>query len=114
MLAQNQQMIATLLTKKDKDIFLKLPKCNIKCHGNNGEGSRDDLIRTAWELRQWCKLEGVKHDKMFNVWMSDMLKEPSKLKIYAQAAHIKALKVLVEHYVQNILYNQKYFKTWVI
>ena len=96
MLAQSQQMIAALLNKKDKDSFTKLPKCDIKYHGDKKDGTRDDLIRIAWEVRQWCKNKGVKYDKMFNVWMSDVLKEPAKSVIYAQAAQIKDFESLIQ------------------
>ena len=96
MLAQSQQMIATLLNKKDKDSFTKLPKCDIKYYGDKKDGSRDDLIRIAWEVRQWCKNKGVSYDKMFNVWMSDVLKEPAKSVIYAQAANIKDFESLIQ------------------
>ena len=96
MIARSQQMIASLLNKKDKSSFHKLPKCDIKYYGDRKDGKRDDLMRIAWEVRQWCKNKGVKYDLMYNIWMSDVLQEPAKTVIYAQASLIKDFDTLIQ------------------
>ena len=49
----------------------------------------------AWEVRQWCKNEGVNYDEVFKAWMSEVLKKKANSVIYAQAAHIKDFDSLI-------------------
>ena len=107
-------MKTTSLNKKNKDSFHKLPKCEVKHHGDEKDERRADLIRVAREVKQWCKNERVNQNEMFNVGMSDALTEAAKSVIHVPQHRLKTLNVSLENYMQDVQCNLKHFKDRVI
>ena len=94
-LAENQSRITKLMEKKDKSSYTKLPKCNIKYYGKKNDGSIDDLVKKAWEVRLWCKTKGIDESWQYNIWMSDVLQSPAKEQIYLQGDDIQDFDSLI-------------------
>ena len=95
-LAQNQEDLIKMLSKKKENKINKLPTCEIKFYGIDKKGKKEDLFRIAWEVKQFCSNKGIDKKHMLKVWMSDVLQEPAKSIIYRQSDRITTFDALIE------------------
>ena len=97
-ISYNQQL---LIGKKDNNKY-KLPKCNIKFYGRKKNGEKEDLVKIAWEVKLWCSLKGIGDENLLTIWLSDVLQDPAKEKIYRQIDDIQSFDDLIK--ILNIIY----------
>jgi len=95
-IANTQSMLVQLLDKGNKKSYDKLPKCDIKFYGKQKDGTKCDLAKTAWMVKLWCNTKEIDGKQMYRIWMSDVLQEPAKSKIYTQAREITDFETLIQ------------------
>ena len=110
LLAKTQETLVELMKKKRNEPTYKLPKCDIKYYGVLKNGKKDDLMIKMWEVTNWCKLKGINADKMFDIWMSDVLQDPAKSVIYQQADYISNFETLIEILITRYPIEPKIFQ----
>ena len=89
-------MLVQLINDKKKGSFKKLPKSEINFYGTQKDGTKCNLVMIAWQVDLWCKTQNISEENLFNIWMSDVLQEPAKTKIYTQAMDIKDYDTLLK------------------